>query len=178
MIIEDRDQATWSDSIRVGDIVAFRFPHETDGDELPKVRPTLVLEVDVICGKRHVTLAYGTTSPRRCRGEAYTIDVYGAEEIAEASLRRPTRFYGARRLRVSCDNSWFGLGRDRGTPKIGRLSGESLERLLAVRARIHAERDIRADRTRQRRTLRRGLRPVTVERRRAGKRPIRELRHV
>ena len=57
--------APWHATVAPGDIVAFRFPHETDGSESPKVRPTLVIDVVERFGERYAVLAYGTTNPRR-----------------------------------------------------------------------------------------------------------------
>lgn len=165
----------WHREVRAGDLVAFRFPHETDGTELPKVRPTLVLDVEERYGKRYAVLAYGTTNPRRfVRREPYAIDVMDDGERAEASLRRPTRFHASRRITVSLDNSWFDVSASKGTAVIGRLTGMSLARLHAVRARIEAERDIRKER---RRRTRNEARPVTVEVRRKG-RTRKDARHV
>ncbi|MBN9675061.1 hypothetical protein [Salipiger bermudensis] len=171
--------APWHATVAPGDIVAFRFPHETDeadGSELPKVRPTLVIDVVERFGERYAVLAYGTTNPRRFgRREAYAIDVLDEAERDGASLHRQTRFHASRRLMVSLKNSGFDIRRDACTARLGRLSGDSLKRLQQVRARIHAEQDMRRDRNRQRRAAR----PVVIETRRKGRiRSEKEVRHV
>ena len=117
--------APWHATVAPGDIVAYRFPHETDGSESPKVRPTLVIDVVERFGERYAVLAYGTTNPRRFgRREAYAIDVLDAIERDGASLHRQTRFHASRRLMVSLRNSGFDIRRDACTARLGRLSGD------------------------------------------------------
>ncbi|WP_299666757.1 hypothetical protein [uncultured Ruegeria sp.] len=53
----------WKSRLKVGDVVAFRFPHETMGEDDPKVRPSLVIDVEEMAGERFAVLAYGTTNP-------------------------------------------------------------------------------------------------------------------
>ncbi|MER2509256.1 MAG: hypothetical protein ABTQ27_10910 [Amaricoccus sp.] len=80
--------------------------------------------------------------------------------IEHAGLRRPTRFVCARRLWVSLDHPGWDVNPKHPTPVIGALTSEGMARLNAIRARIHALRDIAADRRASRR------RDFTVEHRR------------
>lgn len=170
--IQSFDAAPWQDRVRVGDIVAFRFPHEDEGGELPKVRPALILDLEERDGQRFAVLAYGTTSPKLTKTRApYAVDVVAVDELATASLNRLTRFHGARRIAVSLNHPWFAVSAKRGTARLGCLSGQSRERLQQVRNRIHAERDIRADRRRARRWP--PARPASVARKARAK----ELHH-
>lgn len=156
--------AVWQDSLQTGDVVAFRFPHETDGSNDPKVRPALVLDVEETDVGRFASLAYGTSNPRS-RKAAYCVDVRSEKDRASAALHRPTRFNAARRVLVSLDHPGFELSAEIGTPVLGRLTGPASDRMHRVRARIHAERDIRRDFLGRQRRNAGSLRPVTVERR-------------
>ncbi|WP_050602638.1 hypothetical protein [Ruegeria sp. 6PALISEP08] len=156
--------ATWQDALHTGDVVAFRFPHETDGPNLPKVRPALVLDVEETDVGRFASLAYGTSNPRSCKA-AYCVDVRSEKDRALAALHLPTRFDASRRILVSLDHPGFELHSEKGTPVLGRLSGPANARMHKVRARIHAERDIRRDYLGRQRRRAGGRRPVTVERR-------------
>ncbi len=166
----------WKSRLKVGDVVAFRFPHETMGEDDPKVRPSLVIDVEEMAGERFAVLAYGTTNP--CpRKKAYCVDVRSEEEREHASLRAPTRFNAARRVSVSVNNSGFDKNSE-GTPVLGELADAALDRLHRVRARIHAERDIRCSRRFGSRGSGRKIRAVTVETRRKGRPDTREVRYV
>ncbi|PYE83948.1 hypothetical protein [Pseudoroseicyclus aestuarii] len=154
----------WQDHLSPGDIVSFRFPvrEAGPGDRL-KARPCLVLEIEEMAGQRFALLAYGTSSPRRANW-GYEVHALHHEDHATFGLDRPTRFIGKRRLMVSLDNSGFASCRGTGSPVLGQLSGGPAERLLVVRARIQAERDMAAEMFADRR--RRRMAPVVVERRR------------
>lgn len=141
----------WRDHIGVGDIVSFRFPCASEDDATPpKARPCLVLDVETIGGHHYLVLAYGTTATTGAN-RGYEIRVRSAEALASAGLHKPTRFVAARRLLVPLDSGGFVHSKATGTPVLGRLTGEPRERMHAVRARIHAERDIAADRRASRR---------------------------
>ncbi len=154
----------WQDDLQTGDVVAFRFPHETDGSNDPKVRPALVLDVQETEVGRFASLAYGTSNPRS-RKAAYCVDVRSEKDRVPATLHRPTRFNAARRVLVSLDHPGFELSSEIGTPVLGRLTGPASDRMQGVRARIHAERDIRRDHLGRLRRNAGNRRPVTVERR-------------
>ncbi|MBY6115149.1 hypothetical protein KUW09_12985 [Mameliella alba] len=167
MIIENTPTA-WMQSVKPGSIVAFRFPHAFQGEDRPKVRLTLVLDVSLRLGQPCATLCYGTTNPKlAATGERYLVDVFAQDEIAMASLRRPTRFHGSRSLLVSLASSAFDVSFVRQTAILGELGGESLERLHVVRARMQAELDIaRAEQADRRRRRQPSMpRPFVVERR-------------
>jgi hypothetical protein len=111
---------TWRETLAAGDIVAFRFPCPDD-PAVEKSRPCLVVEVDRIAGE--AVVIYGTsrwTGPNRGR----ELHVTGRAACAEAALDRPTRFVGARRVRVPLESPRFVECRD-GTAVLGRL-GEAL----------------------------------------------------
>lgn len=154
----------WQDHLSPGDIVSFRFPvrKPKPGDK-PKPRPCLILEIEKLAGKSFALIAYGTSSPRRANwGEE--VHALHEDDYPTFGLDHPTRFIGKRRMMVSLDNSGFAICRNTGSPVLGQLSGGPAERLLAVRARIQAKRDIAAERLAERQ--RRRMTNVTVERRR------------
>ncbi|SES41042.1 hypothetical protein SAMN04490244_1188 [Tranquillimonas rosea] len=153
----------WQDHLAPGDIVSFRFPvRKAKPGDRPKPRPCLVLEVEEMAGKRFALIAYGTSSPRRANwGEE--VHALHEDDFPTFGLDCPTRFIGKRRMMVSLDNSGFAICRDTGSPVLGQLSGGPAERLLAVRARIQAKRDIAAERLAERR--RRRTANLVVERR-------------
>jgi hypothetical protein len=126
---------TWQQDIKANDIVAFRFPHERESAEQPKVRPTLVLDVLTIGGVRYALLAFGTSSRRR-RARALLVQVDCARELDTASLKAPTLFDGARRILVALSHSGFSLGRKYHTPVLGHLSGRSARDGDAVRRSV------------------------------------------
>ncbi|GGE29153.1 hypothetical protein GCM10011360_16570 [Primorskyibacter flagellatus] len=152
--------AHWADHVRPGDIVLFRFPvpFPQTRDGKPGIRPCLVVEVDDHGEERRLVLAYSTTATTRSNG-GYDIAVTHVADLQMAGLRRATRFIGTRLLFVSPHHSGFDVGGS-SAPVVGHLTGSRLERMQAVRARLHAEHDIAADRRRERSET-----PVTVERR-------------
>lgn len=155
----------WQDRLSHGDVVAFRFPVADEDGAPPKSRPCLVLDVVTIAGTTLVTLAYGTTAQSDAN-RGCEIHVTRPEAMRAAGVHRPTRFVGARRITVSVDHSGFAANRA-GTPVIGRLGAPEFERLNAVRARIHAEADMAAERhaTRRRERRRSPEHPIIEHRR-------------
>jgi hypothetical protein len=133
----------WAATLQRGDVALFRFPC-ADGGQI-KPRPCLVMEIARIGGETLIELAYGTTA-QTSANRGYEVHIYRPIGMALAGLRRPTRFVGARRIIVSARNGGFDVSPGYRSPVIGRLDGRGLERMNAVRARIHAERDIAADR--------------------------------
>jgi hypothetical protein len=180
-IAEPTAAPDWQANLNVGDIVSYRFPvAEEPGAASPKARPCLVIDVETLAGVRYAVLAYGTTAtagPNR----GYEINVRAAEAFAAAGLHKPTRFICARRLLVPLSSPAFVCCAATGAPILGRLTGAERERMNAVRARIHAERDIAADRRAERRTRERrrshASRPFTVQLRRSKRQPalVREV---
>jgi len=160
--------ADWREALTWGDIISFRFPIEGAG-ALPKKRPCLVLDVHRLGDSRYALLAYGTSADTQAN-RGYEVRLTEPEARA-AGLHRPTRFVGARRMLVAVDHPDIIISAATDTPLIGRLTGAAFERMNAVRARIHAEADIAADRRSERRRTRQGrrrraeARPATVERR-------------
>ena len=138
---------TWQDALAVGDIVLFRFPM-TAAEEAagrPPMRPCLVLEVERRGAAPRMVLVPGTSRQTRAVS-AYEIAVRDADEIVKAGLRGPYRFRAQMPLSVSLDNPQLRTGGGEASPVIGRLTDLSRERMQGVRARLHAEHDIAAER--------------------------------
>ena len=131
---------TWQETLCRGAIVLFRFPEIGSVDDVAKIRPCLVLEVDGTDGQRQTTLAYGTTA-RTSANRGYEIWIKRRSSLAIAGLDRQTRFVGARTATVSLDHADFDQGL-LGTPVIGHLDTHLIERMHAIRARLCAEKDI------------------------------------
>lgn len=150
----------WRAHLRPGDVVMFRFPcAEPEPAELPKRRTCLVIDIEDRCGRRHAVIAYGTTSETNANvGDE--VRVSAPEEIAHAGIHRPTRFVCSRRITVPLDHSGWDLNPKHPSPVVGRLLPKAMTRLNAIRAKIHARRDVLADRRASRR------REFTVEHRR------------
>ncbi|MCB1347122.1 MAG: hypothetical protein KDK11_00175 [Maritimibacter sp.] len=143
---DSRETAHWANEIKRGDVVLFRYPiRNPRAEETPKTRPCLVLEIDERFGTKRLTLAYGTSVPSSAN-RGYEIPVTLPDDMRAAGLKRATRFVGARLLSVSPDNPGFSLGSRSRSPIIGRLSHNRIERMDWIRARLHAERDIAAER--------------------------------
>jgi len=157
----------WRDDLSHGHIVLFRFPLSEGGEDAEiKARPCLVLDIETIGGVRYAAIAYGTTSRRKANvGEE--IHVRKRDAYIAAGLNEPTRFVGARRILVPLTHSGFVEIANSGSPVMGLLVDSELERLNAVRGRIHALRDIATERhSKRRRRTHLRLRPkheVTVE---------------
>lgn len=157
----------WQEHLSHGDIVSFRFPLAEEGHTgRPKARPCLVLDIEMHGGQRYALLAYGTTSRRRSN-VGYEVHARRREDYRSAGLNEPTRFVGARRLLVPLTHSGFSICRSTGSAVLGRLGGSPFDAMNAVRGRIHAERDIIADRRSRQRSRFRGMRrrEVPVDRR-------------
>ena len=118
----------WRATLRAGDIVAFTFPSTEQEPLLEKRRPCLVLQVTDTGPDSEVLLAYGTAARTRANA-GLEIRVMQKDDIRACSLDKPTRFVGARTVRVTLDSSRFVQGLF-GTPVIGCLPA-SLEARLA-----------------------------------------------
>jgi hypothetical protein len=142
----------WGATLRPGHVVLFRFPcAEKHPTEEPKRRTCLVLEVDDRDGRRFVELAYGT-SAQTTANVGDEIHVIEPDDLAQAGVRRPTRFVCARRITVALDNPGWDINPAYPSPVIGRLAPMAASRMNAIRARIHALRDVAADRLASRRS--------------------------
>ena len=150
----------WGDDLKRGDVVLFRFPCAEDHPtEEPKRRTCLVLEVEDRGGRRFAEIAYGTSSETRANVGGDLV-VAAPEELAVAGLRKPTRFVCSRRVWVSLDHPGWDINPAHPSPIIGHLAPKATRKMNAIRARLHALRDIAADRRASRR------REFTVEHRR------------
>ncbi len=143
------ETAAWQETICRGDIVLFRFPEIDSVDDVAKMRPCLVLEVDGTDGQRQATLAYGTTA-RTSANRGYEIWIKRRSSMTLAGLNKQTRFVGARTTTISLDHPDFGMG-PQASPVIGQLDLYLVERMDAVRARLHAEKDIAEETRREKR---------------------------
>jgi mRNA-degrading endonuclease toxin of MazEF toxin-antitoxin module len=119
---------TWRDTLAAGDIVAFRFPCPDD-PAAEKSRPCLVVAVDRIADE--AVVVYGT-SRRTGANRGLELHVTAPAACAEASLDRPTRFVGARRVRVPLESPRFVECRA-GTAVLGRLGEAFRPRLDRLR---------------------------------------------
>ena len=143
--------SVWKDALLPGDVVSFRFPVvDPDTADAAKRRPCLVLDVEVIGGERHAVLAYGTTS-KGGANRGYEIRVRSDKALIAAGLHKATRFVGARRIRVPLSHEDFVVSSATEAPVLGRLDAACRERMHAVHARIHAERDMAVEDRRSRR---------------------------
>lgn len=150
----------WQEIIERGDVVLFRFPiadeDDSNRDQKPKRRPCLVLNVFNKSETTFVELAYGTSAPTKAN-RGHEVRVTQRASCHSAGLNKPSRFVCARRVIVSLNHPGFDGGDGRGI-LIGRLDSSLIERMNAVRVRIHAEVDIQADALRERREEREGWR--------------------
>jgi hypothetical protein len=148
---DDTTAFTWQETVTRGDLVSFVFPCQEDHPtEPPMARPCLILELEQRSGLRFAQAAYGTTAMSG-RNKGYEVRVLNDEDRRLAGLHEPTRFIGARTVWVSLNHEAFRLAPGRDTPVIGRLPQPLLDRMNAVRGRLHAEADIAADRRKERR---------------------------
>lgn len=148
-------QDIWQQDIAIGDVVLFQFPTTEDlpEGETPKRRPCLVVETPRLAGQYFAKLAYGS-SAYGASNRGREVFIRQPASIATAGLNRPSRFTLNRCLVVSLAHHGFESDRH-GDPRIGLLDPALMERLHALRARMHAEADISADHRRARQDERR-----------------------
>lgn len=119
---------TWRDTIAAGDIVAFKFPCPDD-PAAEKTRPCLVVAVDRCAGE--AVIVYGTSRWTGAnRGQE--LHVTGPAACTEASLDKPTRFIGRRRVRATLTCARFVECRA-GTVVLGRLGDRHRAQLDRIR---------------------------------------------
>jgi hypothetical protein len=146
-----------------GDVVLFDFPTSTDDpDRSAGPRPCLVLEAEKRHGGIFVELAPGESHPPVI-ARGYEIAVARYPALRAAGLDEAHLFRADLRLTVAVAHPAFG---NRTSPRVlGHLMGAELARMHAVRARIHAWRDIAIDTLRRRREDRQSDRGVSLPRR-------------
>lgn len=138
--------AEWRDRLSCGDIVLFRFPPAgTASSTCPVPQPCLVLDIEILRGRRCVVLAPSRPA-RRGAGPHRQVTVDRRTDWRAAGLDGATRFSIEARQIVPLAHDGFGPAAPAGTPVLGRLPEAAMERLQAERARLHALRDIRRDR--------------------------------
>ena len=139
--------ADWREKVAVGDII--RWPLGTGAESIDSI--ALVIDIETVGGWRVLTVAPGiddVAQPVR----AGTLRIVRLDEVRHAGLAKPVRFELARRISLAPQHP--GLRIDAGSPIIGNLCEKALARLHAERARIHALRDIAAERRGERRAHR------------------------
>jgi len=138
--------ADWRDRLSCGDIVLFRFPPAgTASSTCPAPQPCLVLDIEILRGRRCAVLAPSRPA-QRGTGPDRRITVDRRTGWRAAGLDGATRFSIEARQIVPLAHGGFGPAAPAGTPVLGRLPEAAMERLQAERARLHALRDIRRDR--------------------------------
>ena len=110
----------------------------------PEPRPCLVLDLEILRGRRCALLAPGMPSYGAAATTGPRVVVDRRTDRRAAGLERATRFGLRARLLVPLEHVGFVASEGTGTPVLGRLVGAAVDRLQAERARIHALRDIRA----------------------------------
>lgn len=113
-----------------GDLVAFRFPRREGPASY--ARPCLVLEAD----EDEILLVYGTTA-RTAANRGHELAV-GADHLT-CGLDKPTRFVGARRIRVRHDDPRIEPCPQGGAPIIGSLTEDHTPRLVGILQAIELE---------------------------------------
>ncbi|WP_146696216.1 hypothetical protein [Thioclava sp. F34-6] len=128
----------WSETIKAGDIISYRFPlREGATEERPKPRPCLVLAVSHQHGQRWLCIAYGTSSRKKARtplGIALALNAAMA-----CGLDRATGFLGSRTRVIRTNDPALCVCPDLRTPVLGALRGRAFERMLLVQKRLLAQ---------------------------------------
>jgi hypothetical protein len=136
----------WAETLQRGDMALFRFPcAEENPSEAPKSRTCLVLEVESRGGQLFIELAYGTSAETRAN-VGNEIRIATKDDMEAAGVRKATRVVCDRRIRVTPHHPGWDLNPRHPSPVVGRLSPQGLARMNAIRAKIHALRDIAAER--------------------------------
>ncbi|WP_407492355.1 hypothetical protein [Pseudooceanicola sp. MF1-13] len=136
----------WADQAQVGDVLLFHFPSPDEPGPV-LARPCLVIEESRNLRRRCLTLANSRPLWSISLVET-SIDVIRPAELAAAGLDQSTAFDAYRALLISVHNASFAIHPETGTPIIGRLIGDSYERMQSVRAYLSTQSRI-ADRHRQ-----------------------------
>ena len=166
--------ANWRNHLSHGDVVMFRFPGTGQPVAArPVARACLVLDIETV-GTRRCAVLVPAFPARWPASSDRSVTLFHRTEYRAVGLDGPTRFLIRSRQLVPLAHEGFVASQTTGTPVIGRLDGDAFERTNAERGRLHALRDIRADRERDQRPQRRGSqrdRDFTVARR-GQRRPI------
>lgn len=128
MIIQ-KTETNWRETLASGDIVNFLYPSTEDDAAVEKHRPCLILEVDR--EKAEVIVVYGTAARTRAN-VGHEIRITKSEDLDAACLRKPTRFVGARHIRVPLTSERFIKSQD-GCVRIGQLPPSLHDRLNRIR---------------------------------------------
>lgn len=118
----------WTQQLRPGTILLFRFP-ERDDDLAGKRRPCLVLGTQPGPDGPQIALAYGT-SVDSSANRGFDISVE-ADNCASVGTHRPTRFVLARRIAVAADDPRFDTGTE-DNPIVGQLLDDQMGELGAL----------------------------------------------
>nr|WP_321459820.1 hypothetical protein [uncultured Cohaesibacter sp.] len=140
--ISDKDNG--HQAIQRGDIVAFHFPSGKSGKPAQFFpHPWLVLDMQTHVGQLYLTLARWHEAgqlPHRF----YELVVSQSGQATIAGVSGPMLFNCRQQVIVSVRHKGFALGQH-GFPVIGMVNESELERLNAIRARLQAFADIRAE---------------------------------
>nr|WP_321462896.1 hypothetical protein [uncultured Cohaesibacter sp.] len=138
------EEESWPETIQRGDIVAFHFPSGKSGKPAQLFpRPWLVLDMQTHVGQLYLTLARSHEAgqlPHRF----YELVVSQSGQATIAGASGPMVFNCRQQVIVSVRHKGFALGQQ-GSPVIGMVNESELERLNAIRARLQAFADIRAE---------------------------------
>lgn len=118
----------WTQQLRPGTILLFRFP-ERDDDLAGKRRPCLVLGTQPGPDGPQIALAYGT-SVNSSANRGFDISVE-ADDCASVGTHRPTRFVLARRITVGVDDPRFDTGTEDNLI-VGQLLDDQMGQLKAL----------------------------------------------
>jgi hypothetical protein len=130
----------WIQSLRVGDIVLYRFPlvDPGDGHDL-KPRPCIVADIADIHGMLFLELIPGTQAPLP-EPIAEDIATDATAFCGDLSEGDGWRFLSKRAVKVDAIHARFVSPPDETSPVVGRLYGSALEQLEALRAAREASR--------------------------------------
>lgn len=132
----------WTDTVSRGDVL---WINPTGPGTTQAPLPCLVLEVEAAPRGKRLLVAPGVAG-RADRTQPYEIALRTERECQAAGVPGPTRFLGAARIFLRTTSASIHIPRGAVSPNTGRLTSVVVGRMNRVRARIHSELDIAADR--------------------------------
>ena len=127
----------WKAELSSGHTVRFRFPvNDPDNARaIAKSRPCLVMGTRYFAGQKFAHIAYGTGAKTTAnRGFEVRVNHPDARDVA--GLDRPTRFVCLRSMIVSVDHPGFEPDATTGSPIIGKLDANLMQRLITTKANL------------------------------------------
>jgi hypothetical protein len=122
-------------SITVGDVVTFQFPY--NNSEALKNRPCIVLHEDHETDE--IVIAYGTSRFNRRKRLLHTITIECSSMMATLNLKKPTKFFLDRRIRVRKDDPRFCLKYKTGSSRIGSFRPAALPLIDKIYDKLPAQ---------------------------------------